>query len=294
MTRASAILRRYGIRPRKRLGQSFLEDRSVMEKIVAAAEIDRDDFVVEIGAGVGIMTELIAARAEKVIALEIDPLLADILRERVGGEGNVEIVEGDALAFDLPLAARRSAKGRLKIIGNVPYYISSPILFAVIAARQAIESAVMMLQEEVADRIVAAPGSKVYGIPSVIASMYAALSREMTVPADCFYPPPKETSSVIRLVIRERPLIDLCDHDFFRKIVKIAFSRRRKTILNNLKSGLAPGGFSEKDIHDALREAEIDGQRRGETLSALEYGVMSNILFSVMERQKSLDKKIRP
>lgn len=291
MTKASTILRRYGIHPRKRLGQSFLEDRNIMEKIVGAADIGSNETVIEIGAGVGIMTEMIVAKAGWVIALEIDPALANILRERFAGKRNIEIVEGDVLAFDIPAAAARIGTGKVTVIGNVPYSISSQILFKVFASPQVVRSAVVMFQEEVADRIVASPGSKSYGIPSVIVSMYAQVVREINVPAHCFYPVPKVTSTVLKIVMRDRPLIDLEDHDFFRIVVKTAFAKRRKTILNNLRNGQLPG-YSTDDVQHALATAGIDERRRGETLSAEEYGTLSDLLFSRKKQNKSLDKKL--
>jgi 16S rRNA (adenine1518-N6/adenine1519-N6)-dimethyltransferase len=286
MKNPTAMLRRHGLRPKKRLGQSFLKDASTMARIVAAADIGATDTVVEIGAGTGVMTELIAARAARVIAVEIDPALAGILREHVAKDhGNVEIVEGDALAFDYRAAAEASASGIVKVIGNIPYYISTLLFFAVIDARHDVESAIFMFQSEVAERIVAFPDSKNYGIPSVMAAMYTRVSRVLTVPPSCFYPPPRVTSTVVKIVMRRSPLVALTDPEFFQKLVRTSFARRRKTILNNLRQGRL-AGWSEDDILRALTVTGIDGRRRAETVSAGEFGALSNTLLE----KKLLDK----
>lgn len=279
MSTVRAVLRRHGLRPQKRLGQSFLEDEAIMARIVASADIDAADTVVEIGAGVGIMTAHIAARAGRVVALEIDPSLIRILRERFAeGHGNVEIVEGDVLSYDFRPAAAGSGNGKVTVIGNIPYYISTQLLFALLAARQCLVSAVIMFQEEVAERVTAVPGSKIYGIPSVITAMYARTSRVLTVPPGCFYPPPRVTSAVVKLVIRETPLVVLADDEFFRKLVRAAFAQRRKTIANNLRQARI-AGYAEEDVMDALAAVGIDGRRRAETLAAEEFGMLSNTLL---------------
>jgi 16S rRNA (adenine1518-N6/adenine1519-N6)-dimethyltransferase len=278
MTTPRKILQNYGIRPRKRLGQSFLEDKNITSKIVKIADIRKEDTVVEIGAGVGIMTELLAAQARMVIALEVDPYLVALLRETLKGHPNVEIIPADVLKYDFSLACQGCSAGMFKVIGNLPYNISSQILFHLISYRHCIACMILMFQKEMADRIIAPVGTKDYGIPSVVLSMYSTVSHEITVPPDCFYPQPKVMSSVLKIVMRQKPLIDLKDNDFFRKIVKIAFSKRRKTLLNNLRSANLP--FCEREIILSLEEARIDGSRRGETLTTEEFGVLSNILFN--------------
>ena len=278
MTQVRKILKDYGIRPSKRLGQSFLEDRNIIHKITRLSDVCGEDVVVEIGAGLGIMTELLAAKARKVVAIDVDPRMTDILRERLSGLSNVEIIERDILSYDFLSALGDGSAAKLKVVGNVPYNISSQILFHLIDFRRIISSIVLLLQKEVVDRITAAPGTKDYGIPSVIVSMYFVATREMNVPASCFYPPPRVVSSLLKMVMRQRPVLDLEDEYFFSRIVKAAFARRRKTLLNNLRSA----GFlcsSEKELNLFLSELDIDGNRRGETLSAEEFGRLSNALF---------------
>ena len=279
MTTVRKILRDYNVLPRKRLGQSFLEDNNVMSKIVDAADLNDNDTVVEIGAGLGVMTELLALQARKVIAIDIDPRMINILQERFKDRPKVSVIERDVLSYDFSSSLDGDARGKIKIVGNIPYNISTQILFRLVEFRHQISSMVLLFQKEVVDRITASPGSKDYGIPSVIVSMYAHVSREMNVPASCFYPQPTVTSSLIKIVMREKPPIEPVDDEFFVRIVKVAFSKRRKTILNNLRSADLPG-YSEEKLNLLLKEIDIDGRRRGETLSIAEFVRLSNALLT--------------
>ena len=279
MTTVRSILKDCGIRPRKHLGQSFLEDKNVINKIILAADIHEQDIVVEIGAGLGIMTEILASQAGKVIAIDVDPRMTVILRERLQYQTRVEIIEKDVLTCDFSALQSDGQSSKLKVIGNIPYNISTQILFHLLTFRRHITAMVLMFQKEVVDRLVASPGTKEYGIPSVILAMFAVLSREMNVPASCFYPQPKVASSVIKIVMREKPLVELADEHFFSKIVKIAFAMRRKTILNNLRAADLPFS-SDKEIEILLDHAGIEGRRRGETLSAEEFGRLSNVFYA--------------
>ncbi|MCX5832024.1 MAG: 16S rRNA (adenine(1518)-N(6)/adenine(1519)-N(6))-dimethyltransferase RsmA [Deltaproteobacteria bacterium] len=281
MTTVRSILRDSGMRPRKCLGQSFLEDKNVISKIILVADIHAQDIVVEIGAGLGIMTEILASQAGKVIAIDVDPRMTAILRERLQDQPRVEIMERDVLTFDFSTLQNDDKASKLKVIGNIPYNISTPILFHLLAFRRHISSMVLMFQKEVVDRIVASPGTKEYGIPSVLISMFTVPTREMNVPASCFYPQPKVASSVIKIVTREKPLFDLADELFFSKIVKIAFAMRRKTILNNLRAADLPFS-SDEEIEILLDQAGIEGRRRGETLSPEEFGRLSNVFFAAL------------
>ncbi len=278
MTTVRNILREYEIRPRRRWGQSFLEDKNIIKKIIEVADIHSDDLVVEIGAGLGIMTDFLADKARQVIALDVDRRMIEILQERLQHRANVTILEQDVLFYDFSALLAGSEPGKVKIVGNIPYNISTPILFHLLKYRRYIYSMVLMFQKEVAERIVAVPGTKAYGIPSVSLTMYGLPSREMTVPASCFCPPPKVTSAVVKIILREQPLVELADEELFAKIVKLAFAKRRKTILNNLRSaGLS--GYGEEEIAALLERTGIAGGRRGETLSAEEFGRLSNAFF---------------
>jgi 16S rRNA (adenine1518-N6/adenine1519-N6)-dimethyltransferase len=276
MVTARELIRAYHVKPDKHLGQSFLEDKNIINKIVSLSDIRNDETIVEIGAGLGLMTNLLSEKSRKIIALEIDPRLVGVLKEELKGRSNVEVVHADVLEYDFSAAFSNDPPKHLKVIGNIPYNISSQILFRLINFRQYIGLMVLMFQKEVADRIMAQPGTKEYGILSVIVSMYAGVSREMNIPSSCFYPRPKVVSSLLKVIIREKSLVELVDHDFFLKIVKTAFSKRRKTLINNLKTA---DWLKEKDVDRALKSANIDGQRRGETLSVIEFGVLSQALM---------------
>lgn len=284
MTSPLGILKKYDIRPYKGRGQSFLIDTNIIEKIVTAAGIS-GGLVLEIGAGIGVMTGMIADRADRVVAVEIDRNLIGVLRNELEARDNVEILEQDILRYDINLAYAgitdtSGSFTKMTVIGNIPYNISSQILFRLIDFRNVISSMVLMFQREVADRITAIPGTKDYGMLSVITSLYTVASRVMIVPASCFYPSPKVESAVIRMVVRDKPAVDLRDDSHFFRLVKASFSMRRKTLMNNLKnSGLLPHEQG-RDIASVFDEAHIDGQRRAETLSLEEFGRLSNVIYS--------------
>ncbi|MGA3208640.1 MAG: 16S rRNA (adenine(1518)-N(6)/adenine(1519)-N(6))-dimethyltransferase RsmA [Syntrophales bacterium] len=280
MTTVREILADHRLRPLKRLGQSFLEDRNAINKIIRISNIHEDDIIVEIGAGVGLMTESIAKQAKKVIALDIDPRMVGILKKRMAPYRNVDIIQADVLEYDFSSAIGELPLRKLKVIGNIPYNISSQILFRLLAYRDHISTMILMFQKELADRLTAAPGTKAYGVPTVLVSMYLLCSREMAIPCSCFYPKPTVMSTVVKMVIREKPQLDLADHDFFCKIAKTVFAKRRKTLLNNLR-GLNLLGYSDMDMANALKNSGIDGARRGETLTAEEIGKLSNTLYSI-------------
>jgi 16S rRNA (adenine1518-N6/adenine1519-N6)-dimethyltransferase len=281
MTSPRDILKKYGIRPYKGLGQSFLIDNNITEKIVNVLDVKDNDTVVEIGAGLGVMTAMIAKQAREVIALEIDPELLGVLNEELKDVPNVEILNRDVLKYDFPLSPEDIGFRKLKVIGNIPYNISSQILFRLIEFRDHVSSMILMFQKEVAERIMASPGTREYGLLSVITSMYTIPSKVVMVPATCFYPRPKIDSTALKMVVREKPRVEVKNADFFFKLVKIALSKRRKTLLNNLRSSnLLP--LSKTDIDKILTRLEIDGQRRGETLTVEEFGRLGNAILSKM------------
>lgn len=256
------MLAQHDIRPRKRLGQSFLEDMNIVHRIVELSELAADETVVEIGAGLGFMTAELANRAGRVIALEVDPRLAAILRERFAGQERVEVLQTDVLKYDFS-SARPGV--RIKVVGNVPYHISSPILFRLLDFRHAISSMTLMLQKELADRIAAPPGTRSYGIPSVLVAKYMQATCVLTVPPTCFYPVPDVTSAVLRIAVRKDP--PLQNEEMFAKIVRAAFARRRKTLWNNLRQI----GFSDEIVERVFTASGIDPARRAETLSVEEF-----------------------
>jgi 16S rRNA (adenine1518-N6/adenine1519-N6)-dimethyltransferase len=272
----------YQIKPQKKMGQCFLVNRQVMESIVAFAGIRSRDVVVEIGAGLGVLTELIAQKTGKVIAVELDKKLVDVLRERLGKYENVKICCGDILKFDFE-AVLAGDNLKIKVIGNVPYHISSALIFRLLSFRKAINSFVLMLQKEVAKRLVADPRGQDYGVPSVLLQMFADVRPLLDVPSESFYPKPKVESMVIKGVFFEKPAMELLDEDFFFRLVKASFAQRRKMLMNNLKKSKLLEGTSESSITEALRLAGIDGQRRGETLTKEEYGYLSNYLKKMIK-----------
>ena len=278
MNSPKEIIRQYAIKPRKRLGQSFLMEQNVIRKIAALANVTKNDIVVEIGAGIGVLTEDLAQNAAKLIAVEMDDKLIEVLKDKLLKYNNVQIYSGDILKFDFGAIAR-DGQQKIKVIGNVPYNISSQVLFHLLSFRKIIDSFVLMLQKEVIQRLVAPPGGKDYGVPSVILQMFASVEKVLDVPAGCFYPRPKVESSVIKGFFLERPLVELANEEFFIRLVRDAFAQRRKMLINNLKKSKLLEGVSESFLKEALKLAGIDGQRRGETLSVEEFGLLSNILY---------------
>ncbi len=283
MNSVRKILAQYDIRPRKRLGQSFLEDMNVIQRIAALAAPSEQETVVEIGAGLGLLTSELARRAGKVVALEYDPRLVAILQERFSGDERVEIVPGDAL--DYPFSPPSPA-GRVKVVGNLPYNISSPILFRLLECRRSISSMVLMFQKELADRIMAPPGKKDYGIPSVMIARYASATREMNVPPTCFFPEPSVTSSVLKIVIGEDQVTPE-EERLFSMTVRAAFAQRRKTLWNNLRAA----GFADETLEAVLARTGIQGIRRAETLTVGEFGKLTAALAAAVDAGKILDKR---
>jgi 16S rRNA (adenine1518-N6/adenine1519-N6)-dimethyltransferase len=278
MTSVRKLLAQYAVRPRKRLGQSFLEDSNIIRRIVTLAELAGNDTVVEIGAGLGSMTEELAKSAGRVIAIEIDQRLVGILRERFAGQDRVEVLQGDVLKYDFSSA---SPGGRVKVVGNIPYHISSPILFRLLDFRRSISMMILMFQKELADRITASPGTKDYGIPSVLVARYTKAAGELSVPSTCFYPVPEVDSSVLRMTVR--PDSNHPDEALFVKIVRAAFARRRKTLWNNLRHIDIPEEMADK----IFSRSGIDRNRRAETLSVEEF---SRLTTAWIDTDKLLEK----
>ncbi len=281
ITSVRKMLVQHDIHPRKRLGQCFLEDLNVVRRIVALAEPAENETIVEIGAGLGFLTEELAKRADRVIAIEVDPRLATVLRERFTGQDRVEVLQMDVLKYDFTSAC---PEGKIKVVGNIPYNISTPILFRLLDFRQSISSMILMFQKELADRIAASPGTKEYGIPSVIVAKYTRAVCEMTVPPTCFYPAPEVVSSVLRLEVLSEPVLDprsgrgeavIGDPDggLFAKIVRAAFAQRRKTLWNNLRRI----GLPEEMVDQVFIRSGIDRARRAETLTVDEFSLLTKI-----------------
>ncbi|MBI5025516.1 MAG: ribosomal RNA small subunit methyltransferase A [Nitrospirae bacterium] len=243
---------------RRPLGQHFLFDNRILKRIVDCAQITPEDTVVEIGPGLGTMTKLLAERAKRVIAIEIDKKLVAKLEATLSMHENVEIVKADALKFPYD-----SIQGKFKVVANIPYYITTPLIFRLLEFKERIFTMTLLLQKEVAQRIVASPGGKDYGVLSIVIQLWTKPSLKFLVTKEAFSPEPKVDSALVNFEISETPVYDIKDEDFFLKIVKTAFSQRRKTIMNSLKSF--------KNIKKALLESGIDSGLRPEVLSIKDF-----------------------
>jgi len=256
---------------RKHLGQNFLFDPSILLNIIRSADLSDRDTVIEIGPGPGRLTRLLAERVEKVIAIELDHYLYNKLTEELKDCNNVDLVLGDALKFPF------ERLDCFKVVANIPYYITTPIIFRLIEAAQKLESMTLTIQKEVAERIVAGPGTKDYGILSIMVQFRAEPELTFIIPKEAFRPVPKVDSAVIHMRLRKEPAVSVQDEALFTRVVKTAFSQRRKTLLNSLKPF--------QNIRDILIQAGIDPQRRPETLSITEFAILSDIL-STADRQR--------
>jgi 16S rRNA (adenine1518-N6/adenine1519-N6)-dimethyltransferase len=262
----SEILRRHGLRPKKEWGQNFLGDERILRDLAALARLGPGDQVVELGAGLGHFTRMLASTGARVLAVERDRELAPILRAELPG---VEVVEADAKTFDLQAVAQR-AGGPVVLCGNLPYHLSSPIIFHLLDQRTAVKRAVLLLQREVAERIAAEPGGRDYGLLSVLVQHVADARIGLSVPRHAFTPPPEVESCALVLEMLPQPRGAVKDEQRFRTLVKAAFSQRRKTLWNAIKP--MPGA------REALVAAGIDPQRRGETLSVEEFAAVERAL----------------
>lgn len=263
------------VRLLKRLGQHFLKDRSVARRIVESLEIEEGDCVVEIGCGGGVLTAfLVESRAERIVGIEIDRRLVRGLKERFGENERVAWVEGDFLDVDLPGLGGRK---KLRIVGNLPYYITTPILFKILDNRHAIQDCTVTVQKEVGERMTAGPGTKAYGIPSVLFQVHSRAELLFLIPRHRFVPVPGVDSAVLRLRFLDRPLHEIDDVDFFHDLVKTVFGQRRKMLRNTLKQIVG----DEK----VLESVSTDLSRRPETLSVAEFVRLSNSLTHLLDRR---------
>ncbi|NLB74020.1 MAG: 16S rRNA (adenine(1518)-N(6)/adenine(1519)-N(6))-dimethyltransferase RsmA [Firmicutes bacterium] len=272
------------IRPRKNLGQNFLMDHGILEIIVNAAQLTKDDLVLEIGAGTGTLTEALSRQAGHVIAVEIDERLVSLLLERFSEHPNVEIVKGDFLQLNLTelTASSTLISDKSKVVANLPYYVTSPIILELLRHAGLFELMVVLVQREVAERIVAAPGSKRYGAFSIAVQYHAAPEIVAMVPPEAFWPQPKVDSAVVKMLIREAPRVETVDEEIFFAVVRGGFAKRRKTILRALsmagKTHPELASVKEDSIRRILAEVGVDSQRRAETLSLEEFGKIADAI----------------
>jgi 16S rRNA (adenine1518-N6/adenine1519-N6)-dimethyltransferase len=272
-----AIKNKYGFKFSKSLGQNFLIDKDVIDGIVSGAGICSDDLVIEIGPGIGVLTAAAAEKAGRVIAVEIDRNLMKVLEFTLAEYDNIEVINENILKLDLNslISEKLGVKyTNVKIIGNLPYYITTAIIMELLENHVPAESITIMMQKEVADRIKSGPGTKIYGALSVAVQYYCTVSVVENVPKEVFMPVPKVDSTVLRLDMRKEPAVDLLDEKMFFRCVKAGFGQRRKTLLNSLQAT----GYEKDTIRSCLETAGIDEKRRAETLSLEDFARLSNTM----------------
>ena len=267
------LLDRHGFHFSKSLGQNFLTASWVPERIAESAQLDRDTAVLEIGPGIGCLTRELSLRAGKVVSIELDKALKDVLKETLSACDNVELVFSDALKTDLKALVREKFGGlRPVVCANLPYNVTSPVLTRILEAG-IFDSITVMIQKEVAERICASPNTADYGAFTVFCQWYTTPSILFTVPPSCFIPQPKVTSSVIHMKKREAPPVEVNDEALMFKIVRAAFNQRRKTFVNAVSSGL---GFDKERLEKTLEKCGLNGRIRGETLSVAQFAQISD------------------
>lgn len=268
------IIQRYGFKFTKSLGQNFLINESILDEIVESADISDDDVVLEIGTGIGTLTSKLCERAKKVIAVEIDKNLLPILQETLSDFDNITIINKDILKIDInEELTNLGINQKIKVVANLPYYITTPIIMKILEEKVNVDCMVLMLQKEVANRINATTSTKDYGSLSIAVQYYCDTDIVCKVPKNSFIPEPNVDSLVIKLSVNEKRKVDIQDEDLFFKIVRGSFSKRRKTILNSL-AGYENLVDKEK-IEKILEKANIDTKRRGETLSIYEFAILT-------------------
>jgi len=263
------ICKRFDIKMSKKLGQNFLIKRGIVDEIVHAAELTPGEPVLEVGPGIGTLTQGLAQSGADVTAIELDRRLLEVLDTTLASYDNVRIVHGDVLKLDVPTIMNHKP---FKVVANLPYYITTPIIMSLLESKLPIERLVVWCKKKVALRMVAKPGTKDYGALSVAVQYYTEPDIVLDVPPKSFLPAPAVTSSVIRCVLRDKPPVDVIDEKLFFRVVKAGFAQRRKTFANTMKTT----GLSKDRIEELLAKANIDGQRRGETFTLQEFADVAN------------------
>ena len=272
-SRTRALLDQFGFNFKKSLGQNFLVDVNIINNIIDASDIDDQTGIIEIGPGMGALTEQLAKSAKKVLALEIDQRLIPVLKDTLASYSNVTIINEDVLKANIKEAVQTHLKdcNKIMVVANLPYYITTPILLNLMQQDVPIDGYVVMMQKEVGERLNAEVGSKAYGSLSIVVQYYTETSKVLTVPKSVFMPPPNVDSIVVKLMKRHEPLVTIDDEEAFFKLAKAAFAQRRKTINNNYQSFFVNGKQYKEDILKWLEQAGIDPKRRGETLSIQDF-----------------------
>ncbi|MEG0259036.1 MAG: 16S rRNA (adenine(1518)-N(6)/adenine(1519)-N(6))-dimethyltransferase RsmA [Lysinibacillus sp.] len=279
--RTKEILQKYGFSFKKSLGQNFLIDPNILRNIVSHANLTENSGAIEVGPGIGALTEHLARGAKKVVSFEIDQRLLPVLEDTLSPYDNVTIVHSDILKADVEKVIEEEMSGieDIMVVANLPYYVTTPILMKLLNDQLPIRGFVVMMQKEVAERITAKPGTKEYGSLSIAIQYYVKADIAMIVPKTVFMPQPNVDSAVIRLIKHDEPPVKVISEDFLFEVTRMSFAQRRKTILNNLQAGLRKGKEKKGKILQALEAASIEPTRRGETLSIEEFGKLADELY---------------
>lgn len=270
------IINKYSFAFQKKFGQNFLIDSNVLESIIRGAEITKDDFVLEIGPGIGTMTQYLCEAARQVVAVEIDKMLIPILEDTLSEYDNVEVINQDVLKVDIKFLAEEKNNGKpIKVVANLPYYITTPIIMGLFESGVPIDSITIMVQKEVADRMQTGPGSKDYGALSLAVQFYATAKVILNVSATCFMPRPNVDSAVIKLTRHKEPTVNVADEKLMFKIIRASFNQRRKTLVNGLKNS-PELSFSKEQIVKAIEKIGKPETIRGEALTLEEFAELAN------------------
>lgn len=285
-TNTLEIIKKYGFSFQKRFGQNFLIDGNVVEKIVREAGITKDDFVLEIGPGIGTMTQILCENAREVAAVEIDKNLIPILAETLAPYDNVSVINEDILKVDVRKLAEEKNGGRpIKVVANLPYYITTPIIMGLFESHVPLESITIMVQKEVAQRMQVGPGTKDYGALSLAVQFYADAQIVLKVPASCFMPRPNVDSAVIKLVRHEDAPVKVKDEQFMFRVIRAAFNQRRKTLANSLANSSELNGSghacTREDVTTALEAMGLPAGIRGEALTLAQFGELADRLIEM-------------
>lgn len=278
------ILKKYNFSFQKKFGQNFLIDTHVLEKIIEESEITEEDCVLEIGPGIGTMTQYLAENARKVVAVEIDKALIPILSDTLSAYDNVVVINDDILKVDIEGICKEYNEGKpIKVVANLPYYITTPIIMGLFESHVPLKSITIMVQKEVADRMQEGPGSKEYGALSLAVQYFARPEIVANVPPNCFMPRPNVGSAVIKLTRYEAPPVEVDDEKYMFSLIRASFNQRRKTLANGLSGGGL--GLTREMVTDALKEMDLSETIRGEALSLEHFARLSNILKAAKEKE---------
>ena len=272
------VLQKYNFNFQKRFGQTFLIDTHVLERIISEAEITKDDVVLEIGPGIGTMTQYLCESASKVIAVEIDNTLIPILADTLSEYDNVTVINEDVLKLDINKIVEEECGGRpIKVVANLPYYITTPIIMSLFEKDVKIDSITVMIQKEVAERIISKPGTKDYGALTLAVNYYSQPEIVANVPPNCFMPRPNVSSAVIRMRRYEKPVVETENKALMFKLIKGSFLQRRKTLVNGI-SNFSELNFTKEEVAEALTQMGLSESIRGEKLTLADFATLSNIL----------------